>query len=204
MLVACNRKNHAGGGCQNDDDGPTGFSRDLAREMERVGMVVCCSHTGYRTARDVVEVASNPVIFSHSNVNAIVRHPRNIPDELLRACARTGGVVGVNGIALFLGPAGEDQADLVATHIDHVVQLGGPRHIGLGLDYVFDTEQLKVYVAKMREIFPAEFGYDTEICMLPPERSTDVVDSLLRRFYDEHDVQSILGGNFVRIASQVW
>ena len=204
MLLAYNRNNLAGGGCQDDDDGLTAFGHDVVREMERVGMVVCCSHTGYRTARDVLKMATKPVVFSHSNAHAIIAHPRNIPDDLVRECAQTGGVVGVNGIGLFLGPADADQAELVATHIDHMVQIVGPRHIGLGLDYVFDTGELKAYLAKMRATFPAEFGYDTDISMLPPEKVLDVVASLLRRGYAESDIRAILGGNFLRIAREVW
>jgi len=149
-------------------------------------------------------MATKPVVFSHSNAHAIVAHPRNIPDDLVRECAQTGGVVGVNGIGLFLGPADADQAELVATHIDHMVQIVGPPHIGLGLDYVFDTGELKAYLAKMRATFPAEFGYDADISMLPPEKVVDVVASLLRRGYAESDIRAILGGNFLRIAREVW
>ena len=108
MLLAYNLNNLAGGGCQDDDDGMTAFGHDVVREMERVGMVVCCSHTGYRTARDVLKMATKPVVFSHSNAHDIVAHPRNLPDDLVRECAQTGGVVGVNGIGLFLGPADGD------------------------------------------------------------------------------------------------
>ena len=92
----------------------------------------------------------------------------------------------------------------MAAHIDHMVQLVGPRHIGLGLDYVFDNGELKTYLAKMRATFPTEFGYDTEIPMLPPENVLDVVASLLRRGYAESDIRSILGGKFLRIAREVW
>lgn len=92
----------------------------------------------------------------------------------------------------------------MATHIDHMVQLVGPRHIGLGLDYVFDNGELKTYLAKMRATFPAAFGYDTDIPMLPPENVLDVVASLLRRGYAESDIRSILGGKFLRIAREVW
>ncbi len=79
MLRAYNRSNRAGGGCQDDDDGLASFGRDVVREMVRVGMVVCSSHTGHRTARDVPEVATKPVVFSHnkctSSRGASEQHP---------------------------------------------------------------------------------------------------------------------------------
>jgi membrane dipeptidase len=137
MLIAYNRKNAAGGGCLDDDDpGLSAHGRAMLAEMKRVGMVVCCSHTGHRTGRDVMANADNPVIFSHSNASAVWSHYRNIPDELIKACAATGGVVGVNGIGIFLGE-NDARPELVFRHIDHMVQLVGPDHVGLALDYVF-------------------------------------------------------------------
>ena len=103
MLLAYNRNNRAGGGCQDEDPGLTAFGRRMLHEMARVGIVACCSHTGYRTAREAIDESPTPVIFSHSNARALVDHPRNIPDDLIKACAARGGVVGVNGIGIFLG-----------------------------------------------------------------------------------------------------
>src|SRR5262249_49384447 len=102
MLFAYNRNNLAGGGCHDDDHGLTGFCRRGNAESNRTGMLVDCSHTGYRTTMEVLESSAQPVIFSHSNPKALRAHGRNIVDEQMRACARTGGVVGVNGIGLFL------------------------------------------------------------------------------------------------------
>ncbi len=98
MLIAYNRNNRVGGGCQDDDTGLTAFGRDVIDEMARVGMMVCCSHTGAKTTMDVMEYSSKPVILSHSTPRALHDHPRNVTDEAMRACARTGGVVGLNGI----------------------------------------------------------------------------------------------------------
>ncbi len=119
MLLAYNNNNRLGGGCQDDDDGLTSFGKEVIAEMERVGMIVCCSHTGHRTAREVLEVATKPVIFSHSNPSALHAHPRNIPDDLILGCAATGGVVGINGIGSFLGK-NDNTSKTFARHIDHV------------------------------------------------------------------------------------
>ena len=67
MLIAYKRSNTAGGGCLDDDSGLTAIGRAIIDEMERVGMVLCLSHTGSKTALKALEYARHPVIFSHSN-----------------------------------------------------------------------------------------------------------------------------------------
>ena len=203
MLLAYNRNNRVGGGCQDDDTGLTPFGRDVVAEMERVGMQVCCSHTGHRTVRDVFAVATKPVIFSHSCASAVHAHPRNVPDDLIRACAATGGVVCVNGIGTFLGP-GENTSETFARHLDHVVQLVGPQHAALGLDYVFDTHELEEYLAKMRDTFPAGLGYGEDMRMVAPEQLEEIVGILLSRGYTRADLEAVLGGNLMRLARAVW
>src|SRR5690349_6993628 len=111
MLFAYNKNNKLGGGCMDDDIGLTAYGRQIIDEMERVGMVLCCTHVGHRTAREAMEYASNPVIFSHSNPSAVYQHVRNIPDDLMIACARTGGVVNINGVGVFLGADDKGRGD---------------------------------------------------------------------------------------------
>ncbi len=72
------------------------------------------------------------------------------------------------------------------------------------MDYVFATEELRAHLAKMRATFPAQFGYNTEISMVPPERLQDVVASLLQRGYTDRDIRAIFGGNFPWVALEVW
>lgn len=203
MLLAYNRANAAGGGCQDDDPGLTDFGREVIAEMERVGMVVCLSHTGHRTVRDALEVVTKPVIFSHSNPAAVTPHPRNIPDDLIRACAATGGVVGINGLGTFLGGA-DDLVEAMARHLDHVVQLVGPEHAGLGLDHVFDTAELEEFLQTMKDTFPPELGYDHALRMVAPEDLERLVGILLGWGYSADDLRAILGDNWMRVARQVW
>src|SRR5471032_2923893 len=72
MLLAYNRNNRAAGGCQDEDSGLTPFGRSLLEELAEQGVVACCSHTGYRTAREAIDASPTPVIFSHSNPRALV------------------------------------------------------------------------------------------------------------------------------------
>ena len=203
MLLAYNRGNLVGGGCQEDDAGLTPFGRELIAEMERVGMQLCLSHTGHRTAREALAIATRPVIFSHSNCAAVHAHPRNIPDDLIEACAATDGVVGINGVGIFLG-ANDISSDAYVRHIDHVVQLVGPSHVCIALDYVFDLGELNDYMITMKDTFPSGLGYELGPRFVPPEQLSDIVTRLQAFGYSEPDLKAILGGNLMRLARSVW
>jgi membrane dipeptidase len=204
MLMAYNRNNSVGGGCQDEDSGLTAFGRDVLDEMQRVGMVPCCSHSGWRTARQVMDHVDGPVIFSHSNCYALHAHPRNIPDELIKACAATGGVVGINGVGPFLGIDGDGPVAAMARHIDHVVQLVGPDHVGLALDYVFDMQELQDYFTAHPEAFPPEEGYGESFQFVPPEQIPPLIDLMSDRGYPPEAIRKIIGGNHLRVAAAAW
>ena len=137
MLLAYNARNAAGDGWfEPDDGGLSRFGARLIETMNRVGMMVDASHTGYRTTMEMFEVSSDPVVFSHANSRALHDHGRNIRDEQIEACARGGGVIGLTGCSLFLGTA-PASPEAVADHVHHVAELVGAQHVGLGLDYVF-------------------------------------------------------------------
>jgi membrane dipeptidase len=203
MLIAYNRNNLLGGGCQDDDPGLLPFGRQVLDEMQRVGMVPCCSHTGFRTTMDVMHYARGPVIFSHSNPLGVWRHRRNIRDEAIKACAATGGVVGINGIGLFLG-ANDSRPATMARHIDYVAQLVGPKHVGISLDYVFDQQELQDFVTANPETFPSDEYGDGAVALVQPEQLPLVAVELTKLGYGVEDLQAILGGNHLRIAREVW
>jgi membrane dipeptidase len=203
MLIAYNRNNRVGGGCQDDDTGLTAFGRDVIDEMARVGMIVCCSHTGHKTTMEVMEYSSKPVIFSHSNPRAVYDHPRNITDDVMLACARTGGVVGLNGIGIFLGK-NDTSTDTFIRHLEYVIELIGPDHVSLGIDYAVDQKEVEEYIAKMRATFPAGLGYDENVRMIPPEQLPEIVERLLQLGYTEENLRGLLGANLLRVAKSVW
>ena len=203
MLVAYNKNNACGGGCQDDDQGLTAFGRQVLDEMARVGMIVCCSHTGERTAMQVFEHAANPVILSHSNPAALQPHPRNVSDRVMRACAETGGVVGITGIGYFLQHQ-DISPDNFVRHIDYAVERVGPDHVALGLDYVFDEQELKDFLENHRDLFPKSAGYTGSTQMIAPEQMPAITDALLQRGYPESAIRGILGENLLRLGRQVW
>ena len=114
MLIAYNLNNDAGGGCHDEDKGLTDFGRAVVREMNHVGMVLDCAHSGIKSGLEAMRLSTKPCIFSHANARALHDHERNIIDEQIKAVAATGGVVGVNGLNRFLGDGTAKVESMVA------------------------------------------------------------------------------------------
>jgi membrane dipeptidase len=206
MLMAYNQDNRAAGGCHAADDiGLTEFGKAVLREMNRLGMLVDATHCSKRTTLDLFEMSAAPVVFSHSVPARVKVHPRNIDDEQLEACAATGGVVGINGVGIFLGE-NDNRTEAVVHAIDCAVDVIGPEHVGLGLDYVFDQDELNSFLRDNRDTFPAGFGYREFFPhkFVSPTQLPEITEALLDRGYRDAEVRGIVGGNFHRVASGVW
>ena len=117
-------------------------------------------------------------------------------------------MVNINGVGMFLGMDAQGRADnsteTLIKHIDYSVQLIGPQHVGLGLDYVFDLSELEEYVQRCPESFPAEIREPGGYTQVEPERFPVIAEKLLKRGYSETDVQAIMGHNNLRVARQCW
>ena len=213
MVFAYNLNNAAGGGCHDEDTGLTDFGRAVICEMNDVGMFVDCSHTGYRTTMEAMAVSEAPVIFSHSNPRALRDHERNIHDDQALACAATGGVVGVNGIGLFLGEDDISSATM-AKHILHYIDLIGAKHVGIGIDYFHDTsgdpgaeddgDDFNATLGGNTDFWPPAQYPGGAVRCAAPSQMREVAAELLAQGVPSGEVQGILGGNFKRVAAQVW
>lgn len=203
MLIAYNRNNAAGGGCLDNDTGLTPTGRAIIDEMERVGIVLCLSHTGAKTASEALEYSRNPVIFSHSNPYGDAPRQRNISDELIRACARKGGVVGLSGIGSFLG-ASTALVPRLLRQLRYVIDLVGTDHVGLSLDYVFDPSGLDAQMRQSPALFPTDLDTGAGLPMIAPESLPEIAEGLARDNLTDQQIQDILGHNWLRIARQVW
>ncbi len=203
MLFAYNRNNLAGGGCHDENVGLTDFGRAVIREMNRVGMVVDCSHCSYRTSMEAIEASDAPVIFSHANARKLCDHERNIWDDQIKACAATGGVIGVTGVGIFLGPKGPTVEHLVE-HIDHMVGLVGAEHVGFGMDSVLHASTAHQPFTRSREYWPERQYPDSGTGYVPPEEAPRLTQALVDRGYGDQDIRGILGENFMRVARTVW
>jgi membrane dipeptidase len=205
--LAYNLNNSIAAGCHDVDRGLTELGRQVVREINRVGMLMDCSHTGRASALEIMEISTKPVIFSHANVQALVDHRRNIDDERILACAKTDGVIGVNGIGLFLGRSLETAAFM--RHIDYLAEHVGTRHIGIGIDYAFDSKNPNHSDLppgeRSEKWWPREYGYSGEdLGCIEPERLPQIAEALSKRGYKDDEVIGILGGNFLRVAEATW
>jgi membrane dipeptidase len=203
MLIAYNRNNKAGGGCLDTDEGLSAVGRAIIDEMERVGMVLCLSHAGARTVAEALEYSRNPAIFSHSNPYGDNPHPRNIRDDLIRACARKGGVIGLSGIGSFLGTQVSLEERLLR-QLRYVIDLVGPEHVGLGLDYVFDISELEEYLRLKSALFAPGTASNGPRAMIGPESMAAIAEGLARDNLTEAQVRGVLGENWLRVATKVW
>jgi membrane dipeptidase len=202
MLLVYNTRNEFGCGCMVEDDGVTPLGRRVVAEMNRVGMVVCTSHGGYRTAREIIDASSAPVIFSHSNPKAVWDHPRNISDELMRACAKRGGVIGINGFGPFLG-RNEPGTRRFVDHLLYTLDLVGPDHVGIALDYVFDVAELDAFITANPAAFPPQY-FQSGAHMVGHDQMKDIVQAVRARGYGPHELANIFGCNHLRIAQTLW
>lgn len=205
MLFAYNLNNSAAGGCHDRDQGLTGFGREVVREMNRVGMLVDCSHAGRQTTLDIIAESSKPVVFSHSNPAAVWNHQRNIDDDQIRACADSGGVIGLNGMGIFLGD-NDVRIDTMLRHIFHIAELVGIDHIGIGFDYSpsLDIDIGEILRARP-DFWPAGQQYDTRgIQHAGPEQLPALIEAMSNRGFGDDDIRGFLGRNFRRVAEQAW
>jgi membrane dipeptidase len=202
ILFAYNLNNLAGSGCHDQDTGLTDFGREVIGEMNRVGMIVDCSHTGYRTTLAAMEASTSPVIFSHSNPVTLHKHGRNIVDEQIRACASTAGVVGINGIGLFLGDS-EAATPTIVRAVTYVADMVGIDHVGVSLDWT--PENLEGLTAANPRFWPKSEGYGgAPMKVAGPRQLPEITEMLLDRGMSDADIRKVMGGNFRRVAEVVW
>lgn len=205
MLFAYNLNNEAAGGCHDADIGLTDFGRSIVHEMNRLGIIVDCSHASLRTTLDIMAESSKPVVFSHSNPTSMWQHQRNILDEQIKACARTGGVIGINGMGIFLGD-NDVSTQTLLKHICYVAELVGAKHIGIGFDYTPDVDvDIGVILRSRPDYWPAGQRYDTpDIKHAGPSQLPDIVDGLIDCGFEDGEIRDFLGENFRRVALRTW
>jgi membrane dipeptidase len=153
-------------------------------EMDKLGILFDVSHLADSVFWDVVDVMKVPFIASHSNARALCDHPRNCTDEMIKAIAEHGGVLGMNYAPAFVKKGGKGATiEHLVDHIDHIVKLVGPDHVGLGSD--FDG------------IGPPPKGIETV------DKTPNITRVLVKRGYSDEEILKILGVNHLRVFKEV-
>lgn len=164
----------------NGHGGLSAFGEKVIRRMNELGMLVDLSHASTSTLEDVARITRAPLFASHSAIRAIKDHPRNLNDEEIKIIASTGGVIQVatGRWCLTNAPKNETSVKHLADHIDHIKNLVGPEHIGLGTD--FD-------------------GGGGMIDLKDCSQMKNITVELLKRGYTEKELEMFWGGNFMRV-----
>ena len=164
--------------------GLTNFGVELVGEMNRIGMVVDVSHISDAGFFDVIETTTKPIIASHSNCRALCNHRRNLTDEMIKALADKGGVMGMNFAPDFIDGRKENATlERLLDHVGHVVKIAGVDHVGLGSDF----DGIETTPKGLEDV--ARMPYLTE--------------GLIKKGYKEDYILKILGENFLRVFSEV-
>lgn len=167
--------------------------------MERIGMMFDISHLGAPGVDHVLELASRPVIATHSSARALRDHHRNLTDDQLKGVAATGGVVGVNFFAPFLHET-DHTIDRLIEHMDHLVELVGIGHVGLGCDFIKEVLDDTTRPACDDPVSGAGIDGLSYIPGLEgPAGLPLVTEALLARGWSEPDVRAVLGENVRRL-----
>ncbi|MCG8153189.1 membrane dipeptidase [Pimelobacter simplex] len=184
-----------------EDDAGSRLTRagvEALAEMERLGMMFDLSHLGLGGVDHVLELATRPLIATHSSARALLDHHRNLGDTQLRAIAATGGVVCVNFFAPYLH-ATDHSIDRLVDHLEHVVDVAGIAHVGIGPDFVkevlADTQPPCCEPVPGDDIPPDAYIPGLE----GPAGLPLVTEALLRRGWAEDDVVAVLGANVQRL-----
>ena len=217
--IAYSEGNALGAGLKEPRDGGlTAFGRKAVERMNKLGMLIDCSHCGDQTTIDTMECSDAPVVLSHIGARALWDSNRLAPDEVLEACARTGGVIGIEAAPHTTISEDNPRHGLESfmEHFEYVRALVGIDHVGFGPDTVYgDHVGLHRAYASALSIADSRRGGSPESSPHPPvdfvegienptEGSTNILRWLIRAGYSDEDIAKVMGGNALRVLGQVW
>lgn len=221
MQLTYNEANYMGDAClEPRNAGLTNFGIAAIERMNELGVAADLSHCGEQTTLDAARYSRKPILLTHANASALQPRKRNKSDDAIKAVASTGGVIGisVHGFLNWDGdPSRPPSIDGFVENVKHVGHLVGFDHVGIGTDYpsVRSHEAVR-HVIEMGEKFYAKsggdfskaFGHSVE-ARYPKgfgsaKQMSRITEALLSAGIGEHDVEKIIGANFLRALKDIW
>jgi microsomal dipeptidase-like Zn-dependent dipeptidase len=214
LQLTYNNQNEAGGSCYEAvDSGLARFGKEIVLEMNRAGVVVDLSHVGPRTTLDAINASQKPVAITHANAASLHAHPRNKSDEILKALAERGGVIGCATYRHFTPPDACDSVDGWARMVARTVDIAGIDHVGLGTDEGLITEADLDWMRRGRWTRGTQYGAGSAArpgvvkppAWLPrPSKLGVVIQALAKTGFSKEEVEKITAGNWLRLYRAVF
>lgn len=208
VQLAYNQRSPVCDGCEEPGDaGLSTLGRQVVDELNRLGIAVDLSHTGLRASREAIEVSTMPCIVSHANAAVVHSSKRNLPDDLIRAVAANGGVIGLNGFPAFVAAKQRPTLDDLIDHLVHIDALVGSGHVGLGLDYYEASRRMyDKHIAngtwRPESYPPPPWNFPAGI--EDPSTLEHLTDRLAQRGFADDEIRGVLGENWIRVLDGVW
>lgn len=208
MGLTYNFQNTLGSGLADPTDlGLTSLGRDVVKLMNALGMVVDIAHVGDRTALQAIEVATRPVVISHAGARGLWPTRRMKPDDVIKATAGTGGVIGIEAApntTLTLTNR-RHTLDTVMAHFEYCLNLVGVEHVAFGPDTVFGDHVGLHHLDSMptMEVPPHDDITQVEGVENPRESFSNIDRWLSEHGYSENDRAKVLGQNIERVLNEV-
>ena len=194
------------------DGGLTNFGRRAVKRMNQLGLAIDVSHSGDVTGTDVCAASEQPVFMTHAGAKAVWDTPRMKSDDVLRAIANTGGVIGISA-APHTTLSHEHPRHTILSVMDHFlycVDLVGIDHVGLGPDTLYgDHVGLHNVFGDLLKIGSMSGPTYEKVAYVdglenPTENFTNVCGWLVQRGFSDGDISAVLGGNIVRALKGIW
>ena len=193
------------------DGGVSEYGGKVIERMNTVGMAVDLGHASDKTKLDAMEISKKPVILSHGNCRALIPGGlRATTDEAIKKLAAKGGVMGITEIAFMVKSTEPVHVEDVVDHFDHVRDLVGIEHVGVGSDAGIESNDLGSQTALKEMLTKADARYhvhgDHEIIqgMEGPKRMYELTAALVRRGYTDEQIRLVIGGNWARVLGTIW
>jgi membrane dipeptidase len=207
-----NSRNMIGSGAtERSDGGLSDFGVAVVNKMNSTGMAIDLSHCGDQTTLDALSLSNKPVMITHSVTRALnPTHPRTKSDEAIRAMAKTGGLMGIGFLRVFISASEPTTIENALDHFDHVIKLVGIEHIAVGSDislYGYDSLPRAYVNATKANLKPGSYKFrekDDIEGLNHPLRLYDLAEGLIRRGYSNTEIKLILGDNAKRVLSAAW